>query len=819
MGRVINTILNLRDNFSDALRRTDENTRKFTANLHKADKAADKIIGTFGNMAKAAAGFGAAVTGAALAFGTKSFNDYDTAVRQAAASTGMTADEMSKLKETMKGVYGNNFGESWEDVGQSVSTVQKYLNGTGEDIQKATENALAFRDVFGAEVSESMRSVDALMKNFGVSSDEAFNLIAQGYQNNLDFSGELIDSINEYSVHFQKVGVDAETMFAMIAAGAENGAWNVDKIGDAVKEFGIKAIDGSKTTQEGFKAIGLNADEMARKFGAGGNEAKEAFGEVINALKSMDDPLKMNAAGVNLFGTMWEDLGADVVTNLNDIENGFDMTKDTMGEINKIKYTGFTSAIKGIGRQIEVAAMPIGEALMPHLNEFANWLNDVLPKAAEKFSQFITKNIGPAVEFVKARIEDLKNIFGFLKDHMDIIIPVISGVVSGLAAFVVITKVVKYVDMFRKAIKDAGSVMKLFNRGLLASPLTWIAVAIGVLVAAIVLAYRKSETFRNFVNQLWSKLKEFGSGLKTAVIDKLKSFGEWISNLWSKLKEFGSGLKTTVINNIEKFRRRLDKTGDTLKEFGLGLKTTVIDKLKALGEWFSVKIVPLIKQLGANIMNLWNNILKPAAEFIGAVFEPAFSAGFEFIKSAVSSAVGTIGGLIESALQIFNGLIKFITGVFTGDWEGAWEGVVDVFGGIVGGIKSIFSGIMNPIIDIINGVIRGINNIAAKAASSNFPGLGWAKNINIPELPKFAAGTNYFTGGMALVGERGPEIVKLPGASKVYTTEKTKNILSNTNNGTNVNINIHGNFYGNETAAEQLGETVARKILIALKNK
>lgn len=761
MGRVINTILNLKDNFSDALRRTDENTRKFSANLHKADKAADKIIGTFGNMAKAAAGFGVAVTGAALAFGTKSFNDYDTAVRQAAASTGMTADEMSKLKETMKGVYGNNFGESWEDVGQSVSTVQKYLNGTGEDIQKATENALAFRDVFGAEVSESMRSVDALMKNFGVSSDEAFNLIAQGYQNNLDFSGELIDSINEYSVHFQKVGIDAETMFAMIAAGAENGAWNVDKIGDAVKEFGIKAIDGSKTTQEGFKAIGLNADEMARKFGAGGNEAKEAFGEVINALKSMEDPLKRDAAGVNLFGTMWEDLGADVVTNLNDIGNGFDMTKDTMGEINKIKYTGFTSAIKGIGRQIEVAAMPIGEALMPHLNEFANWLNDVLPKAAEKFSQFITKNIGPAVEFVKARIEDLKNIFGFLKDHMDIIIPVISGVVSGLAAFVIITKVVKYVDMFRTALKTAGSVMKLFNIGLLASPLTWIAVAIGVLVAAIVLAYRKSETFRNFVNQLWEKLKEFGSGLKT----------------------------------------------------------TVIDKLKELGEWFSVKIAPLISELGSNIMELWNNVLKPAAEFIGSVFGPAFSAGFEFIKSTVSSTVGTIGSLIESVLQIFGGLIKFITGVFTGDWEGAWEGVVDVFGGIVGGIKSIFSGIMNPIIDIINGVIGGINNIAAKAASSNLPGLGWAKNINIPELPKFAAGTNYFAGGMALVGERGPEIVKLPGASKVYTTEKTKNILSNTNNGTNVNINIHGNFYGNETAAEQLGETVARKILTALKNK
>ncbi|MFQ7715996.1 MAG: hypothetical protein ACLRIT_05410 [Blautia sp.] len=51
---------------------------------------------------------------------------------------------------------------------------------------------------------------------------------------------------------------------------AQNGAFDLDGIGDAVKEFSIRAIDGSDTTKQGFEALGMNADEMAQKFGAGG---------------------------------------------------------------------------------------------------------------------------------------------------------------------------------------------------------------------------------------------------------------------------------------------------------------------------------------------------------------------------------------------------------------------------------------------------------------------------------------------------------------------------------------------------------------------
>ena len=71
-------------------------------------------------------------------------------------------------------------------------------------LQSVTEDALALRDTFGFEVNESVRAAKMLMDQFGISSEEAYNLIAQGAQQGLDKNGDLLDSINEYSVHFKQ---------------------------------------------------------------------------------------------------------------------------------------------------------------------------------------------------------------------------------------------------------------------------------------------------------------------------------------------------------------------------------------------------------------------------------------------------------------------------------------------------------------------------------------------------------------------------------------------------------------------------------------
>lgn len=47
------------------------------------------------------------------------------------------------------------------------------------------------------------------------------------------------------------------------------------------------------------------------------------------------------------------------------------------------------------------------------------------------------------------------------------------------------------------------------------------------------------------------------------------------------------------------------------------------------------------------------------------------------------------------------------------------------------------------------------------------------------KIPKFASGTDYFKGGIALVGERGPELAEFPSGTKIYNNNKTVSMIEN----------------------------------------
>ncbi|RKJ35997.1 phage tail protein, partial [Butyricicoccus sp. 1XD8-22] len=158
-------------------------------------------------------------------------------------------------------------------------------------------------------------------KNFGISADEAYNIIAVGAQNGADKNGDLLDTLNEYSVQYASLGLSADEFIASLVAGAESGAFSIDKVGDAVKEFNIRAKDGSKSSMEAFTALGLNAEEMTKQFAQGGETANAAFFNVIQKLQEIEDPLLKNTIGVQLFGTQFEDLEASILPVLGGIKD------------------------------------------------------------------------------------------------------------------------------------------------------------------------------------------------------------------------------------------------------------------------------------------------------------------------------------------------------------------------------------------------------------------------------------------------------------------------------------------------------------------
>lgn len=373
-------------------------SREVAAQARDLEKRFNNVADVFSHAGEAFSTAGEtltkSVTAPLTAVGTaavKFSSDSQDAFQQFAAATGTATEEMGKYKDMINNVYKNNFGESINDVAEAMATVNQNMSYLDDSaLQRCTEYAYTLSDTFGYDVAESTRAADTLIKNYGVSAREAFNLITQGAQSGMDYSGEMIDSINEYSVQFKKLGLDAEDMFSIFANGAQNGAFNLDKVGDAVKEFSIRAIDGSDTTKQGFEALGMDAAKMAERFGAGGDSAKEAFNEVIKGLAEMDDPVAQSAAGVNLFGTMWEDLGPQVITSMSTASDAIDKSKEFVEELVNVKYDTLSGALGGLWRTIQVDVLqPIGNQLIPYVTKGISFIQ----KFTDKWNR-----LGPATQ-------------------------------------------------------------------------------------------------------------------------------------------------------------------------------------------------------------------------------------------------------------------------------------------------------------------------------------------------------------------------------------------------------------------------------------
>lgn len=160
------------------------------------------------------------------------------------AKTGSTSKDMSEFKDVMNEIYKTGVADSFDDISEALAEVQQQLGNVIDksDFKQVATNALNLSNVYDMDVKESVRAVNSMMKQFGVTSDEAYNLIVQGAQNGLNQNDDLLDTINEYSVQFASAGYSADDMFNMLKNGVDQGTWSVDKLGDAVKEMNIRFL-------------------------------------------------------------------------------------------------------------------------------------------------------------------------------------------------------------------------------------------------------------------------------------------------------------------------------------------------------------------------------------------------------------------------------------------------------------------------------------------------------------------------------------------------------------------------------------------------
>lgn len=350
----------------------------------------------------------------------------DSAVGSFAVKTGTAASDMEQYKDIINDIYESGNGESLSNVSDTMAlVVQQFGDLNDADLSDITENLFTMESYFGYDAQEQLRAVKMLMDQFGISSDEAFSMMIQGSQQGLDKNGDLLDSINEYAVHYQQLGYDADDFFNSLANGTASGTFSVDKLGDAMKEFGIRTKDTADSTTEGFSLIGLDADEMREKFSQGGETARQATEDTLTALFQMDDQVKMNQAGVDLFGTMWEDLGAAGVKALMNVNGNITTSKETLEEVDKIKFNGVERRTESLGRKFKTEitqpifdkAMPKLESAMDYVSNNMDHIIDTIKKVGEAMK--IALAIGTVTKFVSSAVSGMTAVVNAIKAAKD----------------------------------------------------------------------------------------------------------------------------------------------------------------------------------------------------------------------------------------------------------------------------------------------------------------------------------------------------------------------------------------------------------------
>lgn len=565
------------------------------------------------------------VTAPLVAVGTaaiKFSSDSQDAFQQFAAATGTATDEMGKYKDMINNVYKDNFGESINDVAEAMATVNQNMSYLDDSaLQRCTEYAYTLSDTFGYDVAESTRAANSLIRNFGIEANEAFNLIVQGSQNGLDFSGELLDSINEYAPQFKKMGMSADEMFSVFVNGAQNGAFNLDKIGDAVKENAIRAIDCSDTTAEGFKALGLDATETAKKFAAGGEAADEAFNQVIVGLSAMENPIERNTAGVNLFGTMWEDLGPEVVMSLSTTNDAIDMTRESMESLVNVKYDTLSGALGGLWRTIQVDVLqPIGDQLIPYVTKGIS----VVQKFTDKWNKLGPATQKTVVKFAAVAASAGPVLMGFGK--------ISAGISTAISNFG----------------RIGGAITKLTG----ASGFSGIAkimtgpfgIAAAAVAAAALLIYKNWDRIAPILQKIGDRFAEFWQTVKP----QLEPFAEFVEKIASYLKETFGPVVEEIFNFAGGF---IVGTFDTIG--------VAIDALLTMFEG-------IISFLSGVFKTDWESVWNGCKEFVGT----AFSGLADMVKVPINAVISIVNGAISKINSIHFTVPEWVPGIGGKGWEG-----------------------------------------------------------------------------------------------------------------------------------------------------
>lgn len=462
----------------------------------------------------------AGVIGGAAVTAITSANSEKKALNSLQVQTGLTSSELMDYKSVINDIYTDNFGESQEEIADTLAKIKQLTGETDPTkLKNMAENLYTLQDSFeGFDIGETLRGVNGLVTNMGLSAEEAFDYIVKGAQNGLNYSGELADNMAEYSQIWGQAGFSAEQAFSILENGTKSGAYNLDKVNDFVKEFTISLADGR--IEENLGSFSDDTAELFNKWKDGKATAADVFYSVINDLKNAKNDQEALTTASNVWSALGEDNALKVITSLGNVNDSYKNVQGSMEKIKDIKYDDVESDWESLGRKIKTDVInPIGKSLFPDV---------------KKLCDFTSKNINKIIPTLKT--------VGSLT----------AGIWIGKKTSAVITATTQLVSSY-KTLKTATESAKIAQEGLnLAQKANVIGAVVSIATTLIGTMYAWSEATNDNARELdeWQEeldnAKQKNDELtesydnfitkRDEAVSKAQSENEYYEKLWGELK-------------------------------------------------------------------------------------------------------------------------------------------------------------------------------------------------------------------------------------------------------------------------------------------
>jgi phage-related minor tail protein len=657
--------------FNILTRYRDAGATAAARDMDRVGRSASKLGESLSKAVKGGALLAGGLAGAGLAKGFSDALSNMDAGAKLQAQLGLTEKQSARAGKVAGSLYSNAYGDSLATVNDAVRrVVQDTGTSLGSvNLEGITGKVLSLSDTFDQDLGGVTRAVGQLMRTgLAKNASQALDIVARGFQTGADKSEDFLDTLNEYGTQFRKLGLSGAQATGLISQGLKAGARDGDLVADALKEFSIRAIDGSEATVAGFEELGLSAKDMQKQIAGGGKGATKGLDTVLDKLRAIKDPAKQAAVATALFGTQSEDLGkalfaldpSKAVSTLGKVRGAAAKVDKTVGATASATLTSFKRSVEtniADGMASAITGFQTGKA---EGDGFIGAMSEVGVKA---------KQVGQV----------LVSVGGFLDRHRSIVVGVVGAYVAWKVATIAMS-VASQVSLLWLKLHTVGTIQHtvvsktaaaaakvwaagqwLLNAALTANPIGLVVVAIAGLVAGVVIAYKKSDKFREIVDKAWSVIKKSVHSAWSGVIKPaLKAFSRFITddlmpntrNLWNKVirpifSAIGKGIAGTWRNVIRPI----------LKAWKSYFTDILFPVIKFL--WNNV-VKPYFKALGSGIAATWTNVVRPVfkalKDYISDTLVPAFRKG-----------IGAIGKIWRGLSSAAKAPVKFLVNTIYND--------------------------------------------------------------------------------------------------------------------------------------------------------